>query len=145
MEPPNTLLIISGILSCIAALLHVAVIIGGADWYRFFGAGKKLAEMAERGSWIPTVITLCITTILMIWALYAFSGAGILPRPPFLKTALVTISTIYLLRGLEPVYLFLVQPKLIDAFMVWSSLICLGYGILYALGTHQMWIKMGSS
>lgn len=33
-------LIAGGLLSAAAALLHIAVIVGGPDWYRFFGAGE---------------------------------------------------------------------------------------------------------
>lgn len=36
----NKYLMIGGILSMLAALLHVAVIFGGPDWYRFFRAGE---------------------------------------------------------------------------------------------------------
>jgi hypothetical protein len=40
---PNFWLVGGGILSAIAALLHAAVIAGGPDWYRFFGAGEEMA------------------------------------------------------------------------------------------------------
>ena len=42
-------LILAGSLSGLAALLHVAAIVGGPDWYRFFGAGEGMAGAAERG------------------------------------------------------------------------------------------------
>ena len=38
----NYWLITGGILSAVAAVLHIAVIIGGANWYRFFGAGEGI-------------------------------------------------------------------------------------------------------
>ena len=38
----NYWLITGGILSAVAAVLHIAVIIGGADWYCFFGAGEGI-------------------------------------------------------------------------------------------------------
>lgn len=50
------LLVIAGSLSFLAALLHIIVVIGGPDWYRFFGAGESMAVMAERGSLKPTII-----------------------------------------------------------------------------------------
>ncbi len=138
-NPGSTLLLIGGWLSVAAALLHIGCIIGGPDWYRFFGAGEAMAQAAARGDWMPTLLTLGIATILAIWATYAFSGARWLPRLPLLRTALVTISAIYLLRGVIVVPLHLWRPQLTDAFAVWSSLIVLVYGIAYAVGTWRAW------
>lgn len=131
-------LILAGCLSALAALLHVAVIVGGPDWYRFFGTGEEMARMAERGMIQPTLITLAISAILAIWTAYAFSGAGLIRRLPLLRTGLVVITLIYLARGL------LVLPALVmgvplDAFGWWSSLIVLGYGLTYLIGTWRAW------
>ena len=96
-------LIAGGTLSAIAALLHVAIIFGGPDWYRFFGAGEGMARAAERGSAQPAIITLGIAAVLAVWSAYGFSGAGVIRRLPLLRTALVAISAVYLARGLLPV------------------------------------------
>jgi hypothetical protein len=48
-NPGSGLLIASGWMSVAASLLHIGCIIGGPDWYRFFGAGEQMAKMAERG------------------------------------------------------------------------------------------------
>ena len=45
----NPILFTGGVLSAAASLLHLAVIAGGPAWYRFFGAGEGMAQMAERG------------------------------------------------------------------------------------------------
>ena len=127
----------------LAALLHVAIIMGGPDWYRFFGAGEELASMAEHGSWYPGVLTFGIALVLFIWGLYGFTGAGLLrQRLPFLKASLVIISAIYLLRGLALAPAYLVKPELVDTFLIWSSLICLVYGAAYAIGTRQVWARL---
>lgn len=99
----NGWLVTAGILSAFASLLHVGVIIGGPDWYRFFGAGEEMARAAEHGSSMPGLVTAAIALILSIWALYAFSAAGLVRRLPLLRTALVLITSVYLLRGLGPV------------------------------------------
>ena len=59
-------------------MLHLAIIAGGPDWYRFFGAGEGMARMAERGMLKPALITLGIAAILAVWAAYAFAGAGLI-------------------------------------------------------------------
>ena len=122
-----------------AAALHLAVIAGGPDWYRFFGAGEAMAQAAERGSVRPALITLGIAIILGIWAAYAFSGAGLIRRLPLLRTGLVTISFIYLARGLAPAPVLLVQPSPLSPFDLWSSLVVLVYGLSYAIGSWRAW------
>ena len=140
MKPArNPALILGGWLSVAASLLHIGCIIGGPDWYRFFGAGEEMAVMAEQGSMTPTLLTLGIAAILAIWAAYAFSGAGLLPRLPLLRTGLVVISAIYLLRGLALIPALVINGASVMPFILWSSLIVLVYGIAYAVGTWTAW------
>jgi hypothetical protein len=134
-SPGTTWLIIGGWLSVLAALLHIACIFGGPDWYRFFGAGEGMARAAARGEWRPALITLGIATVLTIWAAYAFSGAGSISRLPLLRTGLVVITAIFLLRAILFVPLHLWRPQHSDSFAIWSSLIVLVYGMVYAIGT----------
>ena len=145
MKKTNRLLLFAGVLSGVAALLHIAIIIGGPRWYRFFGAGEELASMAEKGSWYPAVLTFGIAVVLFIWALYAFSGAGLIRRFPFLKVGLVVISAIYLIRGLAFIPAYFVQPEIVNEFLIWSSLISLVYGVFYAIGTMQVWKKLSAN
>ena len=145
MKQANKLLLFGGLLSGIAALLHIAIIIGGPQWYRFFGAGEELASMAEKGSWYPAVLTFGIAVVLLLWALYAFSGAGLIRRFPLLKVGLVVISAVYLIRGLVFIPAYIVKPEIVDDFLIWSSLICLVYGFSYAIGTRQVWAKLSAN
>ena len=138
-NPGSTWLVAGGWLSVVAALLHIGCIIGGAEWYRFVGAGEPMAQAVERGEWMPHLLTFGIAVILTIWAAYVFSGAGRLRRLPLLRSGLVVISTIYLARSLLFVPFNLWHPQYETGFAVWSSLIVLAYGIAYALGTWRAW------
>lgn len=140
----NPALIIGGWLSVAASLLHIGCIIGGPEWYRFFGAGEAMATMAEQGSMTPTLLTLGIAAVLAIWAAYAFSGARLLPRLPLLRTGLVVISAIYLLRGLALVPALVINGANVMPFILWSSLIVLVYGIAYTVGTWTAWPHLRS-
>ena len=140
----STWLIVGGWLSVLAALLHIACIFGGPDWYRFFGAGEGMARATASGDRGPTLLTLAIAAILLIWAAYAFSGAGLFPRLPLLRTGLVVITAIYLLRGLIFVPLHLWRPQHSDAFAIWSSATVLVYGAVYAAGTVKAWRFLGA-
>jgi hypothetical protein len=142
----DRLLVIGGVLTAAAALLHVGIIIGGPDWYRFFGAGERMAWMAARGSMQPALVTATIAAILSVWALYAFSGAGVIRRLPFLRLALTLIAAVYLARGLlgvpavmlvDDVYTNQLRAKL--TFMIVSSAICIVLGVCYAIGAVQAW------
>ena len=137
----NGWLLAGGALSAIASALHVGIIIGGPDWYRFFGAGERMAQAAAKGSPMPTLMTAGIAAVLAIWAAYGLSGAGLIPRLPLLRTALVVIATIYLLRGLV-LFPALVQG---NAFMIWSSVIVLVYGAAYAVGVWRAWSSLGAA
>ena len=135
----NLWLIVGGALSAVASALHVAIIVGGPAWYRFFGAGEGMARMSARGDIRATLITLGIAGVLALWSVVAFSGAGLLPRLPLLRTGLVAIAAIYLARGLALFPTIVWRPAMVTPFIVWSSLIVLVFGAVYAIGTWQAW------
>ncbi len=138
MTPRNVWLIVGGCLSLAASLLHIGCIIGGPDWYRFLGAGEGMAQAAERGEAYPALVTFAIAVILAIWAAYAFAGAGVIRRLPLMRTALVAITAIYLLRGAALIPALTV-PEMSSPFNIWSSVIVLGYGLAYLIGTWRAW------
>jgi hypothetical protein len=146
LQTGDRFLLVGGGLTGVASLLHVAIILGGPDWYRFFGAGERMAQLAARGSIHPTIITSGIAVILGVWTLYALSGARAIRRLPFLRLALVLIAAIYLIRGTLgiPVVLLADDPytnqlKVRMTFMVLSSAICICIGLCYAAGAAVVW------
>ena len=133
-------LLLAAALSALASLAHVGVVIGGPGWYRFFGAGEGMAQLASRGSLYPAVITLLIAAVLGVWSAYALSGAGMLPALPLLKLVLVLITLVYTVRGLAGFVLASVAPGgNSPAFWWWSSTICLVFGIVHAIGLYRAW------
>lgn len=132
-------LVASGWMSVTASLLHVACIIGGLDWYRFLGAGEEMARAAERGLWMPAILTMIIASILAGWAIYAFSAAGKIIRIPLARTALVLISGVLLLRAVMVFIPSLWAPEQSMAFRIWSSAIVFVLGIAFTLGTWRAW------
>jgi uncharacterized membrane protein len=139
MPFPNRWLVAAALLNGAAALLHLACIMFGASWYRFLGAGEGMAQLAEAGHWYPTVSTLVISAMLGVWALYALSGAGVIRRLPLLRTALVAITVVYLLRGIGFVALMERFPDNSTTFWLVSSAICLVLGVVHLLGLRQVW------
>jgi len=136
----NAFLIAGAMLSALAAALHVGCIVFGATWYRFFGAGERMAQMAIAGSWRPAAITAAIASVLAVWSLYALSGAGVIRALPLLRPTLCAITAVYLLRGL--VILPLVALGRSTPFWWWSSAICLFIGAVHVAGLSQVWARL---
>jgi len=135
----NAMLIIAGLLSSVAAILHLGCIYFGASWYRFLGAGEQMAIMAEQGRIQATITTLSITFVLAVWALYAFSAAGAISQLPFARIILVIISAIYLLRGIAGFFLVSNPLGRTADFWLWSSSICLIVALVHIIGLKQVW------
>ncbi|MGZ3237587.1 MAG: hypothetical protein ACXWIN_00990 [Burkholderiaceae bacterium] len=139
---PNTFLIVAAGLSALAALLHVGIIFGGAPWYRFFGAGERMASAAEKGRRYPTIVTAVIAAILATWSAYALSGAGVIQPLPMLKPILIAITCVYLLRGFAIVPLLIFARSKSTPFLIWSSVVCIGYGAAHLFGLAQRWSEL---
>jgi hypothetical protein len=140
--PKNRYLVAAALCCIIAALAHLGCIVFGGDWYRFFGAGEQMALLAEQGDSHPTMVTSVIVTVLLIWALFALSGAGVIRRLPLLRTALCVISAIFLLRGMAFIAIMPLFPGNSLSFWLVSSTICLVIGVLYAAGTVEAWRQL---
>lgn len=139
----NSALIAAALVTAVAALAHLGCIVFGAPWYRFFGAGERMAQLALAGSPVPALVTAGIAAVLAVWSLYALAGAGAIGRLPLLRTALCLITAVFLLRGVAGVVLAAIAPgERGVAFWLWSSAICLGIGALYLIGTWQAWSRL---
>lgn len=139
----NRYLLAAAALNAIAAVLHLACIVFGPSWYRFFGAGERMVQLSAAGRIAPAIITTGIAAVLILWALYALSGATVILRLPFIRTALCAITAIYLLRGVSGFVLAVAAPgERSVSFWCWSSLICLAIGAMYLLGTRQAWDEL---
>ncbi|PWV59563.1 hypothetical protein [Plasticicumulans acidivorans] len=139
----NTYLLTGAGASALAALLHIGCVAFGAPWYRFFGAGDRMVALAQAGSVIPSVVTLGITAVLLLWSAYAFAGAGILFALPLERFALCAISAVYCLRGLAGMVFAITAPgERSVAFWGWSSAICLGIGVVHVVGLSQVWPQL---
>jgi len=136
-------LLLAGVLSAVAALLHIAIIVGGPTWYRLLGTGTAMESMVESGSITPAITTFLIALVLSGWAIYAFSGAGIIRRLPYLRPALVTIAVLYLVRGLLIVPAYVFVPEVVDGYLQWTSLAVTLFGLSYAIGIGRSWKALG--
>ncbi len=138
----NPWLVAGGTLSLGAAILHIAIIFGGPSWYRYFGAGEDIARMAEEGRLRPTVITVLIAAGLTLCGLYAYSGAGLLSPFPLRAPVLWLVTVVYTIRGLAYPFFKVLKPEFATPFFLWSSLICLIFGLVHGIGLTQIWEQL---
>ena len=139
----NRFLIAGAAMSGIAALAHLGCIAFGAPWYRFFGAGEQMAQMASAGHWYPGTMAAAIASVLAIWSLYALSGAGVIRRLPFVRVVLGAITGVYLMRGIAFLPMLAYFPGRSMGFWLWSSGICLAIGLLHLAGLRKAWASFG--
>ena len=134
----NAWLAVGGVMSLGAALLHLAIIIGGPNWYRYFGAGEEVGRMAAEGRWRPAIITGLVAIGLALCGLYALSGAGLVPSLPLLDIVLCVVAGAYTLRGLAYPVLKVMNSEASTPFFLWSSIICLIVGVVHLIGLAQI-------
>ena len=132
-------LLIGAALSAAAALAHLACIVIGAPAYRFMGAGERMARAVEAGQLRPTLVTLAVSGVLLVWAAFALSGAGLVRPLPLTKLALVAISIAYLGRAVGFPLIKSSFPGNSNTFWLVSSGICGLIGLIHAYGTVSLW------
>ena len=138
----NPFLVSGGVLSALAAVLHLGCIVFGAPWYRFLGDGEHMARLAEAGSPHPTRVTLLVAVMLLVWSAYACSGAGVLPRLPLLRVVLCAITFAYLARAVAFPVLMPMIPGNTLTFWLASSAICAMIGIVHFMGVRTAWAQL---
>jgi hypothetical protein len=84
--------------------------------------------------------------ILVVFGLFALSGAGSIRHLPLLRLGLIGISSLYLLRGVFFILTVLTLWGILDGEIliqgVISHLVFLAAGIAYAVGTVLNWKEM---
>ena len=84
--------------------------------------------------------------ILVIFGLYGLSGAGSIRHLPLLRLGLIGISSLYLLRGMFFIISLLIVLGILQGEILVqgeiSTLVFLGAGLTYAIGTALNWKEM---
>ena len=144
MKPlARTSFLLAALGSFAVSMTHIWVIFAGPTAYASLGAPFDVVASAEAGTWYAPTITALIAMIIFGWVLYALSAAGHLPRLPLLRTGLIAIATVLILRGLIVLLIAIFIPVQLTSFVVWSSLLCLVLGALYGVGIIFGWTKLG--
>ena len=137
MTAQRKFLVAGGVISAVISILHVFLTFR-PELYRYIspGQGSGLAQIAEQGSSLIRIVTFALAVMFAIWAIYAFSGAGLIRRLPLLRPVLIAIGVIYILRSLFlPSEINMVMTQGYPFRFVVFSAISLAAGVLYLLGS----------
>ncbi len=119
------------------AAIHWVAPAFGAPYYAALGAPPWLVASARAHGWHAPVTTVAIGTLMGLCAAYGASGAGLVGRLPLLRTALVAIALVGLVRGLLVVPYLLLVPGTFTPFNVLGSLVWFVAGAGFALGASM--------
>ena len=108
----------------------------------YFMAPPPLLE----NRWRLFLIGEAAALVMVIFGLYALSGAGVIRRLPLLRLGLIGISGLFLLRGLFVVFSVLAILGILEGQLLIqgeiSTLVFLAAGIAFAVGTVLNWRAM---
>ena len=128
----NYLLLIGGYFSLAFAVVQISGIWWSPAAIRYLGGP---AELSVKQPAVYALLCVGVAVIVAIFGLYALSGAGQIRRLPLLRTALIVIAAIYLLRGLlfiPQLPVIIEHPRLIRFLLF--SLLSLAIGAVYCTG-----------
>lgn len=131
----NSYLIIAGTSTFLLALFQ-AVITTVPSWALYFGAGKDVVSTL----WLLYLTGYLVAVIFVLFGLYAFLGAGKIRKLPFLRTILLFISLLFIIRGLLIIPQILNNTGIIRVSSIFpvqavlSSAVSFIIGILYISG-----------
>lgn len=125
---------LAGIIALIGVAIHLGAIIGGASWFAFFGAPPSVVQSARDGTWLAPVGALIIAGLMAICAAYAFSALGKIRRLPLLRTGLVCMAGICVVRALILWPLMITHPELRNTFEIVASIVWGLAGVGFVFG-----------
>ena len=143
MITSQQLLKTAGMLSFGVALFQI-VVTTVPEWARYFGAWEAVASKV----WLLYLTGFFAAEVFALFGLYALSGAGYIRRLPLVRTGLITIGTVYTLRGLFLVLELLINAGVIQGTMIIptreliTSSVSLVIGIVYLAGTIGHWYQI---
>ena len=104
-------MLVVAFMSISTAIAHLSCIWFGRSCYYFQGTPMQMFLLSEERVKLLPLVTIIVSTLFFISALYALSGARVIRKLPFLKIGILTISGICLQRGLHFVPSIILFPS----------------------------------
>ena len=128
------LLIAGSAVAIATALAHLSCLYFGPEFYAAQMAPPAIVESAQQGTWLAPVGNIFVSSLFLLMAAYALSGAGIFAKLPLLKPAMYTIAVLCIIRGVLPIQLWLRKPDRVTDEVLIVGLVWLLTGFLYLFG-----------
>jgi putative oxidoreductase len=137
----NIYLLTGGLFSLAFAVFQVSAVFWPPEMLTFFGGP---VEMQAENPLMYIFVCVVIGAIIAVAGLYALSGAGIFRRLPLLRTMLVGITAVFILRGLaiiNDLRMINEHPELNLGRFVVFSLFALCVGLVHLIGVIRLFRK----
>lgn len=128
------LLLIAAAICVFTALAHMSCIVLGPSCFEYQLAPAALIESSKNDTLLAPLGTIAVSSIFLVWAAYALSGAGVLRRLQLQSLGIYTISFLCIVRGLLGIQLWIRKPERLTEFGVVSSWVWLLTGLLFVIG-----------
>ena len=139
----SKLLISAGVIASASAIWHLLCILGGPSWFAFARAPEQVIESAQQGTMLAPISTVFVASLMFTCTVFAFSAVGLIRKVPLLKSALITIASLCLLRGLIAIPTFATSTGL-DIWQIVASTVWFYVGICFLTGSIEQY-KSGKS
>lgn len=130
----SKLLISAGVIAAVAAIWHLLCILGGPSWFAFARAPQQVIESAQQGTLLAPLSTLVVAGLMFTCSAFAFSAARLIRSLPLLKSTLITITILCILRALSAIP-SIVYANDLDLWQLVASSVWLYTGICFLAGT----------
>ena len=127
-------LVIVSVVAFAVAIAHSSCIYFGEQCYSLQMAPELIVESAKAGTWIAPVGAIAASSIFIVIGLYALSAAKIVRRLPLLKPVVLTLSTLFVIRGLLPLQLWIRKPELVSDSILIIGMVWLLCGLMLFFG-----------
>jgi hypothetical protein len=127
-------LLIAASIALITAVAHLSCIFLGAKCYEAQMAPAQIIQSSIEGTLLAPIGTLFISLLFFTCTLFALSGAGYIRKLPLLKTALISISVLCIVRGIITIPLSFIFPEMVTSFSIIAGCIWFFVGGLYFYG-----------
>ena len=127
-------LVLAALIAIGNAIAHLACLSLGPECYAVQMAPPQLIESAKNGTYLAPTANIVVSTIFVIWGLYALSGAGLIRKLPFLKFVIYAIATLCMIRGILPLQFWLRNPEEISDTAFYYGIGWLITGLLFLFG-----------
>jgi hypothetical protein len=134
----SKLLISAGIIASASAIWHLLCIFGGPSWFAFARAPKAIIDSSVQGTLLAPIGTIVVASLMFACTVFAFSAAGLIRKVPLLKSALITIATLCILRGLIVIPVFVTSSGL-DYWQIVASTVWFYVGICFIAGSIEQY------